>query len=356
MAILIRILNIEKPSVTPASEFPPMISRPRTAFTLVELLVVIAIIGILVALLLPAVQAAREASRRSQCTNNVRQIVLATHNYLDTNRAIPPFACLPTSSTGGSWSVLARVLPFIEQGNMSGLINFELNYSDPFHDTVTKTRIPTYTCPSERKSEPRLPSTPTGRTHFPNNYAANVGEWLVFDAATKTQGNGAFIVDGRLTDADYLDGLSNTIAFSEVKAFQHFVRPNGAPNALGEPIPADAAAVLAHVGSGTISKTGHTEWVDGKVHETGFTGVLTPNTKVKYTSGGQTSDVNFINRGESLTATGPTYAAVTARSFHSNVVQAAMMDGSVKSVANNVNLMLWRAAITRNGGEPSMLP
>ena len=91
--------------------------RARRGFTLVELLVVIAIIGILVALLLPAVQAAREAARRTQCTNNLKQLGLAVHNYENTNKELPPGGLTPTGgSYGHSWWV--RILPYIEQGNV----------------------------------------------------------------------------------------------------------------------------------------------------------------------------------------------------------------------------------------------
>src|SRR5690349_12584828 len=108
-----------------------MINKTRTAFTLVELLVVIAIIGILVALLLPAVQAAREAGRRAQCGNNMKQMVLATHNYMDSLRSLPAFSLPPMpGAPGGNWSLQARILPYLEQSNLQGMINFNYNYSD----------------------------------------------------------------------------------------------------------------------------------------------------------------------------------------------------------------------------------
>ena len=95
-------------------------SRRPAAFTLVELLVVIAIIGILVALLLPAVQAAREAARRTQCANNLKQIGLALQNYESTYRVFPPSLTLPASRIGDSWSAQARILPFLEQAALAG--------------------------------------------------------------------------------------------------------------------------------------------------------------------------------------------------------------------------------------------
>src|SRR5262249_6691853 len=107
-----------------------MLSRKRRrAFTLVELLVVIAIIGILVALLLPAIQAAREAARRTQCSNNLHQISLAMHNHLSALRFVPPSLDW-TRSTSSGWSVLARLLPYTEDTSLHGLIDFRYNYSD----------------------------------------------------------------------------------------------------------------------------------------------------------------------------------------------------------------------------------
>jgi prepilin-type N-terminal cleavage/methylation domain-containing protein/prepilin-type processing-associated H-X9-DG protein len=322
----------------------------RSGFTLVELLVVIAIIGVLVALLLPAVQMAREAGRRAQCSNNLRQAILATHNHMDTKRVVPHFSVLPLpGSGGGSWSLLARLLPYMEQSNLQNLINFNLNYSDPVHAQVTQFKVPSYSCPSEVRAEPRPPSSPGGVTHFPPSYAGNVGSWMVYDAPNARSGDGAFVINQNLTSGAYTDGMSNTLAFSEVKAYQPNVKP-GNPNGPNDPPPSSAAVVQGYV-SGTVSLTGHTEWVDGKVHETGFTGALPPNTKVLYNSGGVTYDVDLISKAESVSNTYPTYAAVTARSYHPGTVQAAFMDGSVRTIPNTIDLLVWRALSTRAGGE-----
>jgi prepilin-type N-terminal cleavage/methylation domain-containing protein len=242
------------------SEFVVKTSRP-SGFTLVELLVVIAIIGILVGLLLPAVQAAREAARRMQCSNNLRQMVLATHNYMDAHRSIPPAVCM--ASVGGFWSAQARILPFLEQANLQNLIDFRYNYSDlvnaPKHASVTAMKIPTYICPSEVNAVPRVTAT---LTHFPINYAINYGTWLVYNAPTRQTGDGAFVVNAKLTDASFIDGLSNTVAFCEVKAYQAKLANSNNPATLGAPAPTSAAAVTAY--GGTFGTTGHTEWVDGK--------------------------------------------------------------------------------------------
>ncbi|MCA9102916.1 MAG: DUF1559 domain-containing protein [Pirellulales bacterium] len=118
----------------------------RRGFTLVELLVVIAIIGILIALLLPAVQAARESARRAQCTNNLKQIGLALINYHDTLQVFPP----GTLGNGTGWSWSARLLPFMEVGNVHKQIDFGVNYNvvHPVNNTAMKTFVSTYLCPS----------------------------------------------------------------------------------------------------------------------------------------------------------------------------------------------------------------
>jgi prepilin-type N-terminal cleavage/methylation domain-containing protein len=330
-----------------------IIIRPnsRRAFTLVELLVVIAIIGILVALLLPAIQAAREAARRSQCSNNLRQITLAMHNHLSALKFVPPSLDW-TKSTASGWSVLARLTPYAEEEGLHGLIDFRYSYSDlanaPQHAQVTAMRISMYTCPSEQQLEPKVSAT-TGQINVPPNYGANQGTWFTFDPASANVGNGAFVVNKKLGDKSYTDGLSKTLAFSEVKSYTNKLANSGSPATLNAAIPDTAAAVVAY--GGTFGTTGHTEWVDGKIFETGFTATFPPNSNVQYNDGSTNYDVDFISKTESATGTVPTYAAITSRSYHSGVVNSAMMDGSVRTVASNIDTAIWRAASTRNGGE-----
>src|SRR5438270_9052427 len=131
-------------------------ARFRSGFTLVELLVVIAIIGVLVALLLPAVQAAREAARRSQCTNNVKQIVLGCHNFHDSYGTVPNIVSYTPTGGGGTgggfgtgWGMLPFLLPYVEQKALFDTINFNAQVSCKSQFQVHNAVIPAFSCPSD---------------------------------------------------------------------------------------------------------------------------------------------------------------------------------------------------------------
>ncbi len=328
-------------------------STRRPAFTLVELLVVIAIIGILVALLLPAVQAAREAARRAQCKNNLRQIALAVLNYESTYRTIPASAVvdLNVTSTGnnGSWGVHGRILNFLEQASLYDQV--DINTAWDFQQPIDGLRIGTYTCPSDPGTW-RVRDPGGGKMHLvPTSYGFNCGTWFVFDPRTRTGGDGAFYPNSHLRLAEFVDGTSNTLLAAEVKGWTPYTR-NGGPGSTVTPH--DAATAAAAVAAGAqVKTTGHTEWPDGRVHHTGFTATLTPNTFVPFTMGGQTvdADYNSWQEGKNGSAGSPTFAVVTSRSFHPGGVDVALVDGSVHAIAETIDLQTWRAIATRQGGE-----
>jgi prepilin-type N-terminal cleavage/methylation domain-containing protein len=327
--------------------------RRRSGFTLVELLVVIAIIGILVSLLLPAIQAARGAARRSACSNNLRQSGLAMHNYYDANKVFPPSFETGVNADGtagvGNASVFARILPFLEETTLYKNIDFKKKYSDwtmPDGSKLAANRVSVYMCPSEARDEPVINATSGLATNYPINYAINYGSWFVYDFQTKKGGDGAFIPNKRMKVAALSDGLSKTLGFAEVKAW-------GAVKTGGSAVATAPTSPTATCGlGGTLSaEGGHNEWVEGKLTKTAFTGTFPPNTIVPCDEGGVTYDIDWISKSESVTSTVATMGAVTSRSYHSGCVNAGMMDGSTQSASDDIDQIVWRGLSTRNGGE-----
>jgi prepilin-type N-terminal cleavage/methylation domain-containing protein len=325
------------------------------AFTLIELLVVIAIIGILIGLLLPAVQAAREAGRRASCSNNLHQIALGVHLYESAYRSYPSgFGKGPGEPVGSGWSVHARVLGFLERESLRQQINFSQSYNTvtTSDGRLVKTlRIPTYLCPSEIHDTERLSGGVVD--NYPLNYGFNMGVWFVYDPTSGQGGEGPFAANGSITPGSIIDGLSNTLLAAEVKAYTPYFR-NGA--AAGPAVASDPGQICGYGGQAKMGtdfqqNTGHTEWVDGRSHQSGVTATFAPNTKVMCNG----FDVDFTNYQEGASASVVTYAAVTARSYHPSLVNVALMDGSVRAVHSNVDLATWRAAATRAGGEPAKL-
>ena len=224
-------------------------------FTLVELLVVIAIIGALVALLLPAVQSARESARSLKCKNHLKQTALAMHNYQAALTTFPPISVEPRTTTFEPWSAHARLLPYLEQVNLHSLIDFGQQKQFTNNPAVCAMRVPTYLCPSEIKDKQRI--TPVLK-HYPLNYCFNEGTWFIYDPVSDTAGDGAFAPNRMMKPADITDGLSNTLALAETKAYQPNMWDTGNPNLLNAAVPANAAALSAYFG-GTFDSNGHTE-------------------------------------------------------------------------------------------------
>lgn len=330
---------------------PPSLSR--LAFTLVELLVVIAIIGILIGLLVPAVQSAREAARRISCTNNLKQIGLALHNYESGMRAIPPSAVSIGGSSSQPWSAHAMMLPYLEGSNITALINYGLGYHDGTNKTmfppsgVATLRVPSYVCPSDPNDKERLDAGVP--IHYPTTYALSVGHYLIYDPSSGRDGGATFAPNRKTTLAMFTDGLSNTIALAEVKAFSPRFH-----DALSMPAtpPIDPNAVSSGYTRGSWSPTnGHTEWVCGRAIHTGFTSTFAPNTKVLHRLGGVVYDLDVTSSREGRNQIDPTYGIITARSYHAGVVNALLMDGSVRTISDAIDPSVWQGLNTKSGGE-----
>jgi prepilin-type N-terminal cleavage/methylation domain-containing protein/prepilin-type processing-associated H-X9-DG protein len=320
-------------------------TRSRNAFTLIELLVVIAIIAVLIALLLPAVQSAREAARRIQCTNNLKQLGLALHNYASSWDCFPPFCTVPTSLVALPYSVHSRLLQFLEQGNLFNQINFSVTFE--IQSTVTATRVSTFICPSEINDQPFV--TPTA-TFQPTTYGANVGTWFVWDPVTQQRGDGTFLVDQSTRPASFSDGLSNTLGFGEVKTYLGVIHNGHNPDVLNAPVPATPAQ-LAALGGSYVPGATYTEWIYGITPYSSISTVFTPNTFVASLQGGQQVDISFTSSALGSSLVDMTYAACTSRSYHPGGVNALLMDGSARFVKSSINMQTWRALGTRAGGE-----
>jgi prepilin-type N-terminal cleavage/methylation domain-containing protein/prepilin-type processing-associated H-X9-DG protein len=201
--------------------------RAQRAFTLIELLVVISIIGVLIALLLPAVQAAREAARRAQCVNNLKQIGLAFHNYESALKTLPPGYISLFDSTGTDigpgWGWAAMALPQMEQTNVYAALNFSLNIEVPQNQTARLVIVNAFLCPSDRV-DPSWPAVDrnllTGSPIreicriAPSNYVGVSGI-----SEPGPDGEGLFFRNSQVAFRDITDGLSMTLAVGERSHF-----------------------------------------------------------------------------------------------------------------------------------------
>ncbi|NBW87748.1 MAG: DUF1559 domain-containing protein, partial [Planctomycetia bacterium] len=328
-------------------------------FTLVELLVVIAIIATLIGLLLPAVQAAREAARRMACQNNLRQLCLAVQNHENTKRFFPPSAAAVAEAGKSPWSGQALILPYLEGDSLFKRIDFTKPYSDQANkdlfppNGVAAQRVDTLICPSEPNARAVLDSATQLPKHFPLNYGLNTGAYFVYDPVTKSAGGGAFAPFTRLKPTTFTDGLSKTLAISEVKAFTPrcqdvLAMPTKAPDS--------PMAIAGLMGPNWSVDGGHTEWVCGRTLHIGFTTTFPPNTLVPYDKDGMTYDVDISSTREAVLPAAATYAAVTSRSHHAGVVNAALMDGSVRTIRSEIDSTTWQALGSRAGGENVAVP
>jgi len=326
----------------------------RDGFTLIELLVVIAIIAVLIALLLPAVQAAREAARRMQCTNNLKQLGLGLHNYESIAGAFPPSTV--ASGSGATvtlwlgWSVHGRILPVLEQGAMFNAINFNFSGETDVNLTVSTSKVALFICPSEVD-----PSPVPGESSVVGTYGFLMGDWLVWGGFPGPVNRSAFAPNASRRMADFTDGLSQTLLGSEGKAKQPLLRDCGGLSMINQPnvIPppnANPMTVAPEYAGGPCSfNVGHSEWSDGEVHQSGITTAWPPNHKTPGYQANPQPDLDLVGQREKKG--GPTYAAITARSYHPGGVNAVFGDGSVRFIKESIDGNTWRGLGTVASGE-----
>ena len=339
-----------------------LVRAERRGFTLIELLVVIAIIGTLVAILLPAVQSAREAARRAQCINNLKQMGLALMSYEGVAGSLPPSLVLKgkgsTVSWFGGWSVHGRLLPFLEQGSAFNSINFQTHYETPENMTVTSTAIAVFICPSETRPESKVEIEDGETLKFGvSNYGFCVGDWYIWGGFNSNQTNrSAFAPNVSRRLAEFSDGTSQTLLASEVKTYQPALRDCGVgglanisdPSQIPSPDANPESIAPEYSSCANYTGEGHTEWPDGGALQTGFTTAWAPNKRTPGGSG-RTLDVDLVSMREKKG--GPTFGAITARSYHPGGVNTLMADGSVRFIKDSVNGNAWRALGTRGSAE-----
>ena len=313
----------------------------RSAFTLVELLVVIAIIGILIALLLPAVQQAREAARRMQCTNNLKQLGLATHNYESTYKQFPQ----PADDSLYGYSAQAKLLPFIEQGNLEDLID----YSEPLlHGVayaptlnanlqgVVRQPLAILQCPSDA-GNPML--VDNDETWAGTNYMGNAGPGAGNTYCSRSDTYGIFWRGSNTRFRDVTDGTSNTVLFAEtlfglrgddstdlIDSDRQIKRVSG-----GGPCSVAAEDLVARSATRYEGRRAG-QWIRNITYQTLINSFYPPNAK----------QPDVSHHGESISG---------ARSDHPGGANVGLCDGSVRFVTETIDLTTWRNLHDRRDGQ-----
>lgn len=296
--------------------------RPTAAFTLVELLVVIAIIGILVALLLPAVQAAREAARRIQCQNNFKQLGVALHTYHDTFKVLPPTR---TSRPSHTWAPF--LLPFIEQSNLQDIYQWQVPWNHPLNQPAITTHLHFLWCPSTPGGRNRLDTLGHGIQAATTDYAPVTGVagiTVQVGLVSQTDLKGVLRPNYGSRLAEVSDGTSNTLVMTEDAGRPNFWTSRG------------QGPLNSFPGGGNLPV------INGRVYGAGWADTSNGIPLHSFTNDGLKvpgpCGINCTNNNEAF-------------SFHPGGINVLFVDGGVRHLAETIELATYAALINRAGGE-----
>jgi len=333
--------------------------RRRKGFTLIELLVVIAIIAILIGLLLPAVQKIREAANRMKCSNNLKQLGLAAHNFESSFGTLPPGEWTRPVTGTSRPSLSAVILAYVEQSNKFAQFDFTQDVTVAANANARKQDVPIFLCPSDPSSERYNDGTGvTGRISYFGSIGAVADSRLVDDPRSGpfgVQANIAGDTPNGISLAALTDGTSNTAMFSEVMrstgwtagTITHTTNTQHPDLSTALTDGRTATGCAGGTVSIRINYVGLQYYRGGINHQSFYTHTLPPNwnrktdsTTQKYTCG----DGSFRR------------AHIAASSYHSGGVNVCLGDGSVRFVRDSIDFTLWQAVGTKGNGEVATLP